>query len=389
MEFEREFAGEDRFALRLEICRVFFHHLFALVEGAHETFFLAGHDLLDEGALCLKLRVCFAAGVDDDIHEVFQERILHADLAAVARSSADESSEDVSSALVARHDLIADHKCRGANMVRDDAQGYVDLLIAALIADTRHLFRGVQDFRDRIDIEDGIHILHDARKAFQTHTGIDVLLDQIAVVALAVVVKLCEDVVPELDVSVAVAARFAVGLAAAVLFAAVEVDLRARAARTAADLPEVVVLAETHNALFRHTDLILPDVVRFVVIQIDRRPELIDRHFHHFGHEFPAPGERFFLKIISKGKTPQHLEECAVARCVPDILDVQCADALLAGRHALRRRLLDACEIRLHRRHSRVDDQKALVVLRDQREAVESIMLLALVELQKLTANGV
>ena len=43
-------------------------------------------------------------------------------------------------------------------------------------------------------------------QTLQTHAGVDVLLGQLGVVALAVVVELGEDVVPDLHIAVAVAA---------------------------------------------------------------------------------------------------------------------------------------------------------------------------------------
>ena len=89
----------------------------------------------------------------------------------------------------------------------------------------------------------------------QAHAGVDVLLLQLGVVALAVVVKLGEHVVPDLHIPVAVAAHGAAGLAAAVLGAPVIVDLGAGAAGAGAVLPEVVLLAEAEDPLRGNADL--------------------------------------------------------------------------------------------------------------------------------------
>ena len=82
---------------------------------------------------------------------------------------------------------------------------------------------------------------------------------------LAVVIKLAENIVPDLDVTIAVAADGAVWLAAAVLLATVIVYLRAGAARAGAVLPEVILLAEAEDALCRDTDLLVPDLPCLVV----------------------------------------------------------------------------------------------------------------------------
>ena len=63
-----------------------------------------------------------------------------------------------------------------------------------------------------------------------------------------------------------------------------------------------------------------------------------------------------------------------------DIFNVAGADALLAGGHPLAGRHLGAGEIGLERRHARVDEQQALVILRHERKALEAQMSLALEE---------
>ena len=106
---------------------------------------------------------------------------------------------------------------------------------------------------------------HHAGQTLQAHAGVDVLLLQLGVVAVAVVVELGEDVVPDLHIAVAVAADGAAGLAAAVLRAAVVVNFGAGAARAGAMLPEVILLAEAEDALGGDADLLVPDVEGLVV----------------------------------------------------------------------------------------------------------------------------
>ena len=97
----------------------------------------------------------------------------------------------------------------------------------------------------------GIHILNDHCQTLQTHTGIDVLLLQLGVIAVAVVVELGEYVVPYLHVTVALTAYGTARFAAAVFLSAVIVDLRTGTAGTCAMLPEVVLFAEAEDTLRR------------------------------------------------------------------------------------------------------------------------------------------
>ena len=240
----------------------------------------------------------------------------------------------------------------------------------------------VRDVAHGINVEQGADALYYARQTLEAHAGIDVLLLQLGVVAVAVVVELGEYVVPDLHVAVAVAADGAARLAAAELGAAVVVDLRARTARTGAMLPEVVLLAEAEDALGRDADLLVPDFERLVVVNVDGRVQAVrvDADPVRARQELPAPVDRFALEVIAEGEVAEHLEEGAVARGLADVFDVAGADALLAGGDAAARRLLLAGEIRLHRRHAGVDEQKRRVVLRDERKARQAKMTLGLEE---------
>ena len=276
-------------------------------------------------------------------------------------------------------------------MVRDDAQGNVCLRRAVVVRDAGQSADFLQDLVHGVDVIDGVDALHDAGHSLQAHAGIDVRVRQRHVGAVFLAVKLGEDGVPEFHVAVAVAARFAVGLSAAVFGSSVEIHFAARTARTGADLPEVVVLAEADDAVFGHADLVSPDLERFVVFQIDRGPELILGDVQPFRgrDEFPAPVDGAFLEVIAEGEVAEHLEECGVSRRVADVVDIVRADAFLRGGHALSGRHLRAAEVRLERRHARRDEQQGFVVFGDQGETGVSQMILRFPELQELFAQFV
>ncbi len=107
----------------------------------------------------------------------------------------------------------------------------------------------VQHALHGVHLEQVAHVLHHAGQTLQTHAGINVGACQTLVVALAVGIELTEHQIPDLHIAVAVAAHAAGRLAAAVLGAAVKVDLGAGAARAGAMLPEVVFLAQTHHVV--------------------------------------------------------------------------------------------------------------------------------------------
>ena len=83
---------------------------------------------------------------------------------------------------------------------------------------------------------------------------------------MAIVLKLGEYVVPYLNVTVALTAYGTARLAAAILLAAVIVDLGTRTARTCAMLPEVILFAEAEDLLSRNTNLLVPDVECLIIV---------------------------------------------------------------------------------------------------------------------------
>ena len=143
----------------------------------------------------------------------------------------------------------------------------------------------------RIDIKHRIHFLADNRQTLQPHAGIDVLLLQRRVMTLTVIFELGEDIVPDLHEAVAVAARLAGVLRPtaleAVLRSAVIVDLRARTTRACPMLPEIVLLAELGDAALRDPDLVMPDLERLVIVEVDRRIKPVRIEADHLGQKLP------------------------------------------------------------------------------------------------------
>ena len=105
-------------------------------------------------------------------------------------------------------------------MVCDHTDGYIVVIFFSVLFISKLTYMVTQSL-DRIHIKDRIHLLYDRRQTLQSHTCINVLLLQFGVVSVSIVIKLCEHVVPDLHVTVAVTAHCTVRLAAAVLLASV------------------------------------------------------------------------------------------------------------------------------------------------------------------------
>ncbi len=116
----------------------------------------------------------------------------------------------------------------------------------------------------------GRDALHDRGDAFQTHAGVDVLAGQRPQIVgrIADAVELREHQVPNLDF-------FTVGR--------MKEDFAARAADAIGALarrrsgPEIVGLAHPRDPVGSELDVLLPDVGRFVVVEIDGHGQLVGR----------------------------------------------------------------------------------------------------------------
>ena len=268
-------------------------------------------------------------------------------------------------------------------MVGDQTDGYVVILIC-LISLTAKLADAVTNCAHRVNVEYGIHILHNNGKTLKTHTGIDVLICKLGIAALAVAVELGKYVVPYFHETVAVTSYLAIRLSAAVLQSAVIVNLGTGAAGTCAMLPEVITLSgngitvETRDLLGGNADFLRPDVKCLVILAVNGRIQTLGIHSDNLCQELPAPGNGFVLKVITEGEVTEHFKECKMSRGLADVIDIAGTHALLTRRNTLLGRNLQSGKVRLKRCHARVDQKKALVILRNKGKAVHLKMVLRL-----------
>ena len=302
----------------------------SLVDGLVKLLFLIVQHVEDKFLLLLQLRVAVFASLDHGSGQFGEEYPVNAQKPSMAGRPADQTAEHIAPALVGGHDAVGNHKGGGTDVVRDKADGHIVLMVFVV------LFAGdLTDFvpqsLDGIHIEDRIHILHYHRQTLQAHAGVDVLLIQLCIVALTVVVKLGKHVVPDFHVAVAVAAHGAVRFPAAVLFSPVIIDLGAGAAGAASVFPEIVFFPEFKDSLRGNADLLVPDLIGLVVLQIDGGIQPVRRQPYHLCQELPGPVDSLSLEIISEGEVAQHLKKSAVAGGFAHVLNIAGADALLTG----------------------------------------------------------
>src|SRR5690606_35709876 len=137
--------------------------------------------------------------------------------------------------------------------------------------------------------------------------------------------------VPDLEVPRVVDDRAAVR---AVLGAAVEVDLRARAARAGlAGVPVVVGPPETLDAVSGDARDLRPQLGGLVVLLVDGDPQILlveAESAVRLGRreQLPRVPDGALFEVVAEREVAGHLEERAVAGGLADLLDVERADAL-------------------------------------------------------------
>ena len=390
VQLEGVLTGEDLLPLLLVLGEHVVENSQAAVDGLGEVLLLHPDDLGDIVLALPQLGVVALVLVDDGVAHLVQEGLVHPQQLTVAGGPAQQAAQHIAPALVGGEHPVADHKGGGADVVGDDPQGHVHT-VALAVGGPGELGDLVGDVHHRVHVKQGGHLLAHAGQALQAHAGVDVLLLELGVVALAVVVELGEDDVPHLDIPVAVAAHGTAGLAAAPLGAPVVVDLGAGAAGAGAVLPEVVLLAELEDAVLGDADLIPPDGEGLVVggggliagKDGGVEPLRVQTHPLGGGQELPGPVDGVVLEVVPEGEVAQHLEISAVAGGLADVLNVAGADALLTGAYPVAGGLLLSGEPGLHGGHAAVDEQQGRVILRNQREAGETQVLLGLKKFQE------
>ena len=352
-----------------------------LVEQAHpaherlvEPLLFRPDDPLDFLRVLAQLGIGVGHLLDDDTRQPVD--VGEADPLRLVYGAANDATKYVPSPLVRGRDAVTDEERHPAAVVGEDSMrfrrsGRVAVRDARLVGDPPH------DVLVAVGLVDRDDALQNGRGALEAHACVDVLLRQRRQRPVRVELELHEDEVPELDEALAaVAARLAVGLAAAQRDTAVVIQLGIRSARPrAADGPEVLRCRQRHDPLRRQPDL-LPELDRHLVgpeLQLrvareDARPDVVPVELHVLAHELRRVFDRAVFEVLAEREIAEHLEERQVMTVCADLVDVWRAEALLHGRRERRRRRLPPEEERHLGLHARGSQQcRAVVRARNQR----------------------
>ena len=247
--------------------------------------------------------------------------------------------------------------------------------------------RRVDQMAEQIGLEHAVDALHDAGHALQAHAGVDRGTRQIHALLLRHLLVLHEHEIPEFEEAVAILFRRARRSAPDVI-AAIDEDLRARAARTGvAHRPEIVRGRDADDAVVGEAGDLLPEPVRLVVGVVDGDEQLVLLEPVFLRDELPGQLDRALLEIVAEREVAEHLEEGEMARGVADIVEVV---MLAAGAHAFLRRgraligpLLDAGEDVLELHHAGIGEHQRRIVARHQWRGRHDLVAVLGKEVQK------
>ena len=148
-------------------------------------------------------------------------------------------------------------------------------------------------------------------------------------------------------------------------------------------LPEIIFFAEMENTFCRNADFVIPDSKGFVIVQIYGRIQPVRIQPDHLSQKLPAPGNGFLFEIITEREIPQHFKKSPMPVRLADVLDITGTDTFLTGCHPFPGRDFLSRKIRLQRRHTGIDQQKAVVIVGHQGEAFHHQMSLAFEKVQE------
>ena len=373
VEREHRLAGERLCARLAQIGERRFEHLHAVLEGLGEALFLGQEHAHDMILLERQLRIGVTHQPRQFRHEPGEERFHLPQLVPVPNRATDDPPQDISAAFVARDHPVDNEECAGADVIGDDVERRRGQILRA------GQLRGRRDqVAEQVDLENAMDVLQNRSKALESHAGIDARLRQWGQRALVVAVELHEHKVPDLDVAIAVGVRRP-RRTTGYPWAVVVEDLAAwTAGPGVGHLPEIIrcirralVVADAHDALARHPDVVRPGVVRFVVGLVDRGPEPVGGQLVDHGQQLPRVSDRLALEIVAERPVAQHLEERGVARGVADVFQIV---VLAAGPQTALHvgsahvaALVGAEEDFLELDHAAVGEKQRRIVARDER----------------------
>ena len=267
-------------------------------------------DLADEPPLPLQLLVRRRHVVHYRVRNVGHERLLYPQPPSPeVHSASQHSAHHVAPLLVRwrhRSPLVTDKERHRASVFGDDPNRSVRLVVGSVLLAGELLDRP-DDRHEQVGLVDGrkpvlvplITLEHEhGGDAFEPGARIDVLRRQ-RLSLLAVAVERHEHQVPDLHEPLAVIVRRLAVRPAAELLSEVVEDLGVRAARP--DLtgePVVLLLVVSNDALLRDARL-QPEVMRLIIILVNRHPQPFLVQLQYVRHELPRPRDDLLLEVVA------------------------------------------------------------------------------------------
>jgi len=341
----------------------------------------------------LQLWISLAHLRDQIFHQLVEERFFLAQLVAVTNRATDDAALYIAATFVRWNHAVGHQERSRADVIRDHPQGIVFQIRRMRFAPSC-LDQGSKN----INLVITVHALQNRSQTFQTHAGIDARCRQWFDGAVFRHVELHEHVVPDFDEAIAVFIRAARRTTRNVRAVIVE-NFRAWAARASVrHHPEVVgfvaptfVIADANHAFRRQTDFLGPDVVGFLIFEINSRQQLLARQAINLGQQFPRPFQRIALEVIAEAPVAQHFKKCVVTCGVADVFQIVVfAAGAQAGLHrsgACIRTFVFAQKHVLELDHARVGEHQGRVVAGYQRAGRHDGVAFGLKELQEFFAD--
>ena len=152
--------------------------------------------------------------------------------------------------------------------------------------------------------------------------------------------------------------------------------------------PPVVAVAIAVNPLRRYADVVPPQFVGIVVIQVHGNVHALRLQAEQSCAQLPRKGDGVLLEVVADAEIAQHLEEGEVF-VVTHLVDVGRAERLLTAGETATGRGLFSHEEGLERHHSGGSEKKGRITGRNQRGGGHVLVPAFFKELREGSANAV
>ena len=312
-------------------CHAVVHKPDAAVESLEEGFLFLTHHGGNQRLLRHKLRIGFAHVLAEPVHKTAEERLVEPEEGvAVAHCTAQDAADDIAGLDIGRKLAVGDGEGYGPDMVGNHAHCHLGLC-RFVVAVAAELLDDADEAAEDVGIVVACLALKHHAKAFEAHSGVDVLVREHLQMAVGLAVVLHKDKVPDFDYLVIVGIDEAGSRDTGdfLVAAEVDVDLAGRSARACVShFPEIVVLVAQKDMVLGH--MLEPGAAGLFVKGCpvlgasleNGRIELAAVDSVHTRKELPCPVDGLGLEIVAEAPVAEHLEHCVVAPVVAHCLEV-------------------------------------------------------------------